>query len=123
MRRNLVVHLQQAEERRGRDSEYAIAFMDDLRDRLANRVQPTTDGHKAYLEAVEGAFGVMWTTRPAYQDLRRRDRARKAMRRNTAPPNAQGPRSAVRIRNVRKKFQTDPLPAVRRLIDGRMGPS
>jgi IS1 family transposase len=41
----------------GRDSEYAIAFMDDLRDRLSNRVQLTTDGHKAYLEAVEGAFG------------------------------------------------------------------
>jgi IS1 family transposase len=41
----------------GRDSEYAIAFMDDLRSRLANRVQLTSDGHKAYLEAVEGAFG------------------------------------------------------------------
>jgi IS1 family transposase len=41
----------------GRDSEYAIAFMDDLRERLANRVQLTSDGHKAYLEAVEGAFG------------------------------------------------------------------
>lgn len=41
----------------GRDSDYAIAFMDDLRGRLANRVQITTDGHKAYLEAVEGAFG------------------------------------------------------------------
>jgi IS1 family transposase len=41
----------------GRDSEYAMAFMDDLRSRLANRVQITTDGHKAYLEAVEGAFG------------------------------------------------------------------
>lgn len=41
----------------GRDSEYAIEFMDDLRDRLTNRVQLTTDGHKAYLEAVEGAFG------------------------------------------------------------------
>ncbi|MEC5324428.1 IS1 family transposase [Aurantimonas sp. A3-2-R12] len=41
----------------GRDSEYAMAFMDDLRDRLANRVQLTTDGHRAYLEAVEGAFG------------------------------------------------------------------
>ena len=38
----------------GRDSEYAIEFMDDLRSRLANRVQLTTDGHKAYLEAVEG---------------------------------------------------------------------
>lgn len=41
----------------GRDSGYAIEFMDDLRARLANRVQLTTDGHKAYLEAVEGAFG------------------------------------------------------------------
>ena len=41
----------------GRDSEYATAFMDDLAGRLANRVQLTSDGHKAYLEAVEGAFG------------------------------------------------------------------
>jgi IS1 family transposase len=41
----------------GRDSEYAMAFMDDLRSRLANRVQLTTDGHKAYLNAVEEAFG------------------------------------------------------------------
>jgi IS1 family transposase len=41
----------------GRDSGYAIEFMDDLRARLSNRVQLTTDGHKAYLEAVEGAFG------------------------------------------------------------------
>ena len=41
----------------GRDSEYAMAFMDDLAARLANRVQLTSDGHKAYLEAVEGAFG------------------------------------------------------------------
>ena len=31
--------------------------MDDLRARLATRVQLTTDGHRAYLEAVEGAFG------------------------------------------------------------------
>jgi len=31
--------------------------MDDLRGRLANRVQLTTDGHKAYLSAVEEAFG------------------------------------------------------------------
>ena len=41
----------------GRDSEYASAFMSDLQSRLANRVQLTTDGHKAYLEAVEDAFG------------------------------------------------------------------
>ena len=41
----------------GRDSDAAIIFMDDLAKRLANRVQLTSDGHKAYLEAVEGAFG------------------------------------------------------------------
>jgi IS1 family transposase len=40
----------------GRDSEYALAFMDDLRSRLATRIQLTTDGHKAYLSAVEEAF-------------------------------------------------------------------
>ena len=34
-----------------------IALMDDLRERLNNRVQLTTDGHRAYLQAVEGAFG------------------------------------------------------------------
>jgi IS1 family transposase len=41
----------------GRDSDAAIIFMDDLSSRLANRVQLTSDGHKAYLDAVEGAFG------------------------------------------------------------------
>ncbi|TVR05607.1 MAG: DDE domain-containing protein [Salinarimonadaceae bacterium] len=41
----------------GRDGEYALAFMDDVKSRLANRVQLTTDGHKAYLEAVEETFG------------------------------------------------------------------
>ena len=41
----------------GRDAGYAFALMDDLRGRLANRVQLTTDGHKAYLQAVEEAFG------------------------------------------------------------------
>jgi IS1 family transposase len=40
-----------------RDGEYAAALMDDLRGRLANKVQLTTDGHKAYLQAVEDAFG------------------------------------------------------------------
>ncbi len=40
-----------------RSGATAIEFMDDLRGRLANRVQLTTDGYKAYLEAVEGALG------------------------------------------------------------------
>ena len=41
----------------GRDSDAAMIFMDDLARRLANRVQLTSDGHRSYLEAVEGAFG------------------------------------------------------------------
>ena len=35
----------------------ATEFMKDLAGRLSNRIQLTTDGHKAYLEAVEDAFG------------------------------------------------------------------
>jgi IS1 family transposase len=41
----------------GRDADYANEFIQDVASRLANRVQLTTDGHKPYLEAVEGAFG------------------------------------------------------------------
>lgn len=40
-----------------RDAGCAYHFMHDLADRLANRVQLTTDDHKAYLSAVENAFG------------------------------------------------------------------
>lgn len=42
----------------GRDSDYALEFIDDLRGRLANRVQLTTDGHGAYLRAVDESFGI-----------------------------------------------------------------
>jgi IS1 family transposase len=35
----------------------AREFIDDLAERLANRVQLTSDGHKAYLKAVGDAFG------------------------------------------------------------------
>ena len=41
-----------------RDLGSAYDFMHDLADRLANRVQLTTDGHKPYLEAVESAFNL-----------------------------------------------------------------
>jgi len=40
-----------------RDEEAAQAFIYDLRSRLANRVQLTTDGHKVYLTAVKEHFG------------------------------------------------------------------
>lgn len=41
----------------GRSAGYAAKFIDDLASRLTHRIQLTTDGHKAYLRAVEGAFG------------------------------------------------------------------
>lgn len=41
----------------GRDAGWATEFMQDCAGRISNRVQITTDGHRAYLEAVENAFG------------------------------------------------------------------
>ena len=46
-----------------RSVPYAVKLIDDLASRLAHRVQLTTDGHKAYLRAVEGALVPMWITR------------------------------------------------------------
>lgn len=40
-----------------RDAGAAYHFIHDLAARLKNRVQLTTDGHRAYLNAVEDAFG------------------------------------------------------------------
>jgi IS1 family transposase len=40
-----------------RDSQDAFVFMKDLSLRLRSRVQLTTDGHRAYIEAVDEAFG------------------------------------------------------------------
>ncbi|MCM2280466.1 MAG: IS1 family transposase [Bdellovibrionaceae bacterium] len=40
-----------------REGASAYHFMSDLAERLASRVQLTTDGHRAYLEAVDSAFG------------------------------------------------------------------
>ena len=61
-----------------RDLGTATAFVSDLASRLGNRVQITTDGHRAYIEAIETAFGMevdfsilqksmvrCWKTKPA----------------------------------------------------------
>jgi hypothetical protein len=40
-----------------RDAGWAYHFMYGLKARLVSRVQLTTDGHKPYFVAVEGAFG------------------------------------------------------------------
>lgn len=42
----------------GRGADWAMDFMKDAARRIRGRVQITTDGHKAYLEAVEDAFGM-----------------------------------------------------------------
>jgi len=75
----------------GRDSEYAIEFMDDVAKRLANRVQLTTDGHKAYLEAVEGAFG---------SDI---DYAQLVKLYGSAPENMKGRYSLAECTGTRKR--------------------
>jgi IS1 family transposase len=41
----------------GRDGWFAYEFMNDVAGRLKHRVQLTTDGHIAYLDAVSTAFG------------------------------------------------------------------
>src|ERR1700692_2683622 len=43
----------------GRGADWAKDFMEDCASRIRGRVQITTDGHKAYLEAVEHAFGAV----------------------------------------------------------------
>jgi IS1 family transposase len=42
-----------------RSGQSAWEFLTDLRSRLANRIQLTSDGHKAYLIGVAGSFGDM----------------------------------------------------------------
>lgn len=37
---------------------WAKAFMEDVAQRINSRVQITTDGHRAYVEAIEGVFGM-----------------------------------------------------------------
>ena len=42
----------------GRDAQWGLQFMEDLASRVTTRIQITSDGHRAYAEAVEGAFGM-----------------------------------------------------------------
>lgn len=74
----------------GRDADYANAFIDDVAARLANRVQLTTDGHKPYLEAVEGAFGA---------DV---DYAQLIKLFGAAPESAKGRYSPAKVNGIRK---------------------
>lgn len=83
----------------GRDADYASAFIDDVAARLANRVQLTTDGHKPYLEAVEGAFGA---------DV---DYAQLIKLFGSAPESAKGRYSPAKVNGIRKtEIEGDPDP-------------
>ncbi len=42
----------------GRGADWAMDFMQDCASRIKGRIQITTHGHRAYLEAVESAFGM-----------------------------------------------------------------
>lgn len=84
----------------GRDGECAMWFIDDLRARLADRVQLTSDGHKAYLEAVEAAFGA---------DI---DYAQLVKIYGSAPESAKGRYSPAECTGARKeKIEGKPDPA------------
>ena len=74
----------------GRDAEWAGEFMQDVADRLANRVQLTTDGHKPYLGAVEDAFGADISS-PCWSRFMAKLLIRKARSVSTAPANAMVP--------------------------------
>jgi IS1 family transposase len=83
----------------GRDGECAMWFMDDLRSRLAKRVQLTSDGHNAYLQAVEGAFGA---------DV---DYAQLVKIYGVAPDSAKGRYSPAECTGARKQWiEGDPDP-------------
>ena len=71
-----------------RSGAAAIELMDALRSRLTNRVQLSTDGHRAYLDAVEGASVATWTTAWSSSNTAQRPPLPVA----TAPPNASASR-------------------------------
>ena len=71
----------------GRDSDYAIAFIDDLRERLANRVQLTSDGHTPIWKQWRMRLATTWTM-PSHQavwSLPKTIRAATARRAASAP--------------------------------------
>ncbi|MBJ3777553.1 DDE-type integrase/transposase/recombinase [Acuticoccus mangrovi] len=75
----------------GRDAGEAYEFMSDVADRLANRVQLTTDGHHAYLDAVEEVFGA---------DV---DYAQLVKLYGAAPEGAKGRYSPAECTGIRKR--------------------
>jgi len=74
-----------------RDAGAAYHFMHDLAGRLTSRVQLTTDGHRAYLSAVEDAFGAEID----YAQLQKIYGAERAGEARYSPAQCMGARKAV----------------------------
>jgi hypothetical protein len=83
----------------------ALAFMTDLAKRLANRVQLTTDGHRAYLEAVEETFG----TEIDYAQLVKIYGPARKVRAATVPPNARARSSTASKATPTRNTSTRPI--------------
>jgi transposase-like protein len=62
-----------------RTTNSSLAFMDDLKERLANRVQLTSDGHRSYLAEVHTVFGDDVDYAMPGEALRRRARRGEAL--------------------------------------------
>ncbi len=74
--------------------------MQDVAARLATRVQLTTDGLKAYLDAVEGAFGAEIDTPSSSSSMVTRRVLRAATARPNAPEFAKSASRATRRRRM-----------------------
>jgi len=75
-----------------RDAGAAYHFIHDLAARLSDRVQLTTDEHKAYLSAIEDAFGSQIDYAIAREDLRQRGNSTEV---RYSPDQCMGARKAV----------------------------
>jgi IS1 family transposase len=79
-----------------RDGENTLAFMDDLAERVAGRIQLTTDGHPMYQTAVELAFG--WG-RVDYAQLEKQYRNSPEGARRYSPPVCTGSKKKALMGN------------------------
>lgn len=84
----------------GRDASYARDFIQDVYDRLAGRIQLTSDGHGAYINAVRDIFGI---------DV---DYAQLVKTYGAAPESAKGrysPAECTGAQKVRVEGRPDPM--------------
>jgi hypothetical protein len=103
----------------GRDSGYAIEFMDDLRSRLAHRFQLTSDGHKGVLG---GGRGRVWWRCGLRRDSRSSTAPRlRRPRGATAQPYASAPSAslskAIPIRHTSARLTWKRMSIRRRLTN------